>query len=131
MNDLLGKWKLTKNIKFDSFLKFTQVPWYQRQIAAYSPIDLLLTQTSFGYSKAISSLFFNSHEEIKLDGEYRMYDKIKKKYEQSDDKIKVDIIGTIVNWNETLSYKPPILTVEYTWKEGEENKSAKQEFTKY
>ena len=33
MENLLGKWKLSKQEKFDNFLIWTKITWYKRKIA--------------------------------------------------------------------------------------------------
>ena len=124
----LGKWKLNKNIEFDSFLEFNSFSWARRQIALHSNIDLLLEQNNTGYSKTINSLFFNAHEDIIMDGNFRMYDGINKKYLFENDNIIVDIIGNKIVWKEIISYNQSILTVEYIWMENSKIQNAKQEF---
>ena len=45
MEKILGSWKLVENLNFSEFLIYTQTPWYQRQIAEYSNINIVLTKT--------------------------------------------------------------------------------------
>ena len=50
MDRLLGNWKLLLNENFSEFLKFTQVPWYQRKLAEYSGIDINISKNGEEYS---------------------------------------------------------------------------------
>ena len=130
MEKLLGKWKLKDSIRFTDFLSFTRLPWYQIQIANYSTIDLHLTKLSeMKYSKKVESLFYNVNHTIDINNIYKECDDGKKiKYSISDNKIITDIIGTIVNWQEIISFNDPYLQIEYIWEEKGETKTAQQIF---
>ena len=130
MEKLLGKWKIKENIRFTQFLSFTQLPWYQIQVANYSTIDLHLTKLSeMKYSKKVESLFYNVNHTIDINNIYKECDDGKKiKYSISDNKIITDIIGTIVNWQEIISFNDPYLQIEYIWEEKGETKTAQQIF---
>ena len=75
-------------------------------------------------------MFYNTDENIILDGKYRIYDKIKKKYYLEDDVVNVDITGTIVNWKEQIYINNDNLMIKYIWEENQATKTATQEFTK-
>jgi len=130
MEKLLGKWKLKDTVRFTDFLSFTRLPWYQIQIANYSTIDLHLTKVSeMKYSKKVESLFYNVNHTIDINNIYKECDDGKKiKYSISDNKIITDIIGTIVNWQEIISFNDPYLQIEYIWEEKGETKTAQQIF---
>jgi hypothetical protein len=130
MEKILGKWKLKDSIRFTDFLSFTRLPWYQIQIANYSTIDLHLTKLSeMKYSKKVESLFYNVNHTIDINNIYKECDDGKKiKYSISDNKIITDIIGTIVNWQEIISFNDPYLQIEYVWEEKGETKTAQQIF---
>ena len=130
MEKLLGKWKLKENIRFTQFLSFTQLPWYQIQVADYSTIDLHLTKVSeMKYVKKVESLFYNVNHTININNTYKESNDGKKiKYSISDNKIITDIIGTIVNWQEIISFNEPYLQIEYVWEEEGETKTAQQIF---
>jgi len=130
MEKLLGKWKLKDTVRFTDFLSFTRLPWYQIQIANYSTIDLHLTKVSeMKYSKKVESLFYNVNHTIDINNIYKECDDGKKiKYSISDNKIITDIIGTIVNWQEIISFNDPYLQIEYVWEEKGETKTAQQIF---
>tara|TARA_B110000967_G_scaffold194294_1_gene222684 strand:+ start:1116 stop:1550 length:435 start_codon:yes stop_codon:yes gene_type:complete len=130
MEKLLGKWKLKDTVRFTDFLSFTRLPWYQIQIANYSTIDLHLTKLSeMKYSKKVESLFYNVNHTIDINNIYKECDDGKKiKYSISDNKIITDIIGTIVNWQEIISFNDPYLQIEYVWEEKGETKTAQQIF---
>ena len=130
MEKILGKWKLKDSIRFTDFLSFTRLPWYQIQIANYSTIDLHLTKLSeMKYSKKVESLFYNVNHTIDINNIYKECDDGKKiKYSISDNKIITDIIGTIVNWQEIISFNDPYLQIEYIWEEKGETKTAQQIF---
>mgnify|MGYP006132715609 CR=1 FL=1 len=130
MEKLLGKWKLKDTVRFTDFLSFTRLPWYQIQIANYSTIDLHLTKLSeMKYSKKVESLFYNVNHTIDINNIYKECDDGKKiKYSISDNKIITDIIGTIVNWQEIISFNDPYLQIEYIWEEKGETKTAQQIF---
>ena len=130
MEKLLGKWKLKDTVRFTDFLSFTRLPWYQIQIANYSTIDLHLTKISeMKYAKKVESLFYNVNHTIDINNIYKECDDGKKiKYSISDNKIITDIIGTIVNWQEIISFNDPYLQIEYIWEEKGETKTAQQIF---
>jgi len=135
MENLLGKWKLKENIRFSQFLSFTQLPWYQIQVANYSSIELQLSKISdMKYSKKVESVFYNVDHIININNTYKECNDGKKiKYNIKNNTIITDIIGTIVNWQEIISYKQPHLEIEYVWKEVDEEgnsttKTAKQIF---
>jgi hypothetical protein len=130
MENLLGKWKLKENIRFTDFLSFTKLPWYQIQVANYSNIELCLSKVSeMKYSKKVESLFYNVNHTIDINNIYKECDDGKKiKYSISDNKIITDIIGTIVNWQEIISFNDPYLQIEYVWEEKGETKTAQQIF---
>jgi hypothetical protein len=130
MEKILGKWKLKDSIRFTDFLSFTRLPWYQIQIANYSTIDLHLTKLSeMKYTKKVESLFYNVNHTIDINNIYKECDDGKKiKYSISDNKIITDIIGTIVNWQEIISFNDPYLQIEYIWEEKGETKTAQQIF---
>tara|TARA_B110000208_G_scaffold187130_1_gene244706 strand:- start:726 stop:1160 length:435 start_codon:yes stop_codon:yes gene_type:complete len=130
MEKLLGKWKLKDTVRFTDFLSFTRLPWYQIQIANYSTIDLHLTKLSeMKYTKKVESLFYNVNHTIDINNIYKECDDGKKiKYSISDNKIITDIIGTIVNWQEIISFNDPYLQIEYIWEEKGETKTAQQIF---
>ena len=131
MEKILGKWKLKNSIRFTDFLSFTQLPWYQIQIANYSNIDLHLTKISeMKYSKKVESLFYNVDHTIDINNIYKEYNDGKKiKYSISDNKIITDIIGTIVNWQEIISFNDPYLQIEYIWEANGKTKTARQVFS--
>lgn len=135
MNYLLGKWYIHKNTNFDNFLKFTQVPWYQRKIAKHSNIDLEISKIDDkNFVKKINSMFYKNEERIILDGDYHKNNTVKRKYSIDDSEnptITVDVQGSIVNWIEKIYYEDPHLVVEYIWKGKYEFVYAKQFFLKY
>ena len=101
MHNILGKWYIHKNNNFNDFLKFTQTPWYQRKIAEHSNIDLEITQNNeSSFVKTINSLFYNNKEEIEINGEYNMCDKLKKT--TLDRQGYVLFIAEVVRWSLTL-----------------------------
>ena len=136
MDNLLGKWKLVKNEGFDKFLKFTQISWYKRKIAEYSPINIEIERLpmrlrtgGYEYEKRVRSTFYKTDERITFNDEYVPSGTTRRKYTLTDDGILVDIIGSIVNWNERIYYEEPNLIVEYSWKEGTVEKFARQIFS--
>lgn len=132
MENILGNWKLKKNNNFNKFLVFTQTPWYQRIIAANSPINvsIIKKEHGYGYVKKVESAFYNSEELIILDNTFREYDKIKKRYTLENNVIDTDIKGAIVNWNEKIYKQGPSLIIEYSWLENDELQFATQDFEK-
>ena len=136
MDNLLGKWKLVKNEGFDKFLKFTQISWYKRKIAEYSPINIEIERLpmrlrtgGYEYEKRVRSTFYKTDERITFNDEYVPSGTTRRKYTLTDDGILVDIIGSMVNWNERIYYEEPNLIVEYSWKEGAVEKFARQIFS--
>lgn len=136
MDKLLGKWKLKDNICFNNFLIFTQTSWLERQVALNCSINVYIESflksphINNHYNKKVTSMFYNTDENIILDGKYRIYDKIKKKYYLEDDVVNVDITGTIVNWKEQIYINNDNLMIKYIWEENQATKTATQEFTK-
>jgi len=130
MEELLGKWRLLKNERFDDFLKFTQIPWYQRKVAGYCGIDLEITSKGLGkYEKRVNSTFYKTIEEINFNDNYIASGTTLKKYSYEEDgSVSVDIKGSIVHWRERIFYKHPNLVVEYSWIENDKCKSARQVF---
>ena len=128
MNNLLGKWKLLENKSFDDFLKFTKIPWYQRKVAAYSSINLSITQEGCSYVKSVKSTFYNTLEKIVFDDNYITSGSTRKKYSYVDGSVLVDVIGSIVNWRERIYYEYPNLIVEYIWEEDCKERMACQVF---
>ena len=132
MERLLGQWKLKENIRFTKFLSFTQLPWYQIHIANHSHIDLHLHKISdMKYSKKVSSMFYNVEHTININNTFTTHNDGKQiKYNLLDHKIITDIIGTIVNWQEIISFEDPHLKIDYVWEENGERKTASQTFEK-
>ena len=136
MDKLLGNWRLKENNNFNSFLMFTQTSWLNRRVALNCSIDVYIARIlkkplGFNhYNKQVNSLFYNMDENIILDGNPRLYDKITKKYFIKDDVVNVDIVGTIVNWKEQIYINNDNLIIKYIWMENNLTKSATQEFNK-
>tara|TARA_B110001450_G_C17480875_1_gene424162 strand:+ start:323 stop:742 length:420 start_codon:yes stop_codon:yes gene_type:complete len=130
MENMLGKWVLKENSNFTKFLSFTQLPWYQIQIANYSTIDLYLSKKGpMHYFKKVESIFYNVNHDIHINNEFKQCKDGKKiKYQLVDNKIVTDIMGTIVNWQEIISFEDPNLKIEYKWDEDGESKRASQIF---
>ena len=130
MESLLGKWKLKDSINFTDFLHFTRLPWYQIQIANYSNINLYLSKLgNMKYSKKVESVFYNVSHTIDINNEFKQCkDGTKVKYKIVDNKIVTDIIGTIVNWQEIISFEDPYLQIEYKWDKDGYPKRASQLF---
>lgn len=130
MESILGRWRLKENINFTDFLSFTELPWYQIQIAKYSNIDLHLTKLdSMKYFKKVSSTFYNVEHTIHINDTFTTYKDGKRiKYSISDNKIITDIRGTIVDWQEIISFEDPYLKIEYVWGENGILKRASQLF---
>ena len=64
MENLLGKWKLSKQEKFDNFLKWTKIPWYQRKIARYCNITTNIEQNSDNkWLKTVTATFYKMDPE--------------------------------------------------------------------
>lgn len=129
MDQFLGKWKLIKNSGFSEFLIFTETSWLSRSLALASNIEVNILKNAEGYSKTISSLFYNPHENIVFDGKYRQYGSFKKKYYIQDKSVNVDIIGDI-RWTEKIFIEDGKLIIEYFWLEGNNIKIASQDFIK-
>lgn len=130
MDQFLGKWKLIKNNRFSDFLIFTQTSWLIRSLALTSNIEVNISKNACGYSKSVSSLFYNSHEDIILDKKYSQSGSLKKKYYIQDKCVNSDIIGEIVNWNEKIFIESNKLIIEYLWLEDNMLKTATQDFIK-
>ena len=136
MDKLLGNWILKENIDFNSFLIFTQTSWLERRVALNCSINVCIkcflkspTRPNH-YNKYVESLFYNMDENIILDGKFRLYNKIKKKYYTEGDVVNVDIVGTIVHWKEQIYINNDSLIIKYIWDEDTGTKTATQEFTK-
>ena len=129
MLELVGKWKLIKKEGFSEFLKYTQVPWYQRKIAEYSSIFTDISKNDDGtFTKTVQSTFYNAEPEIidfNNDKEIKT-GTLKKRYTKLNDFINCQVIGSIVSWDEKIYYQEPFMIVEYKWKNG----SCKQYFSK-
>ena len=136
MDKILGHWRLKENNDFDNFLIFTQTSWWQRKIALNCAINISLRcflKKPNGYNhynKKVESLFYSTDENIILDNEWRQYGEIKKQYSLKDKTINVKILGTIVNWEEQIYMNNNNLVIKYEWKEGDQTKTATQEFSK-
>ncbi len=136
MDKILGYWRLKENKDFDNFLIFTQTPWWQRRIALNCAINLSLRcflknpKGHNHYNKKVESLFYSTDENIILDNEWRQYDDIRKKYSLKDQTVNVQILGTVVNWEEKIYMNNNNLVIKYVWKEGDKTKTATQKFTK-
>jgi len=132
MLSLLGKWRLIQNNDFNEFLIFTQTSWFERKIAENSNINVEIKKINENiYHKSIESLFYNTKENITLDNTFKLYDKIQKRYSYNNDRIKTDIIGTIVNWTESIFLNDNNqLVIEYVWTENGTNQHASQVFDK-
>tara|TARA_B110000208_G_scaffold71514_1_gene92001 strand:- start:49 stop:453 length:405 start_codon:yes stop_codon:yes gene_type:complete len=132
MEKILGSWKLVENLNFSEFLIYTQTPWYQRQIAEYSNINIVLTKTGEDmYNKSVDSVFYTQNEDIILDGTEREYaENIKKSYTFNDKSIDVNITGSIVNWTEQIKFIEPNLFVNYKWFINDKEFSASQVFNR-
>tara|TARA_B100000963_G_C22520956_1_gene623024 strand:+ start:480 stop:875 length:396 start_codon:yes stop_codon:yes gene_type:complete len=118
MNYLVGKWNLVEKSNFDGFLKYTQIPWYQRKIAKYCGVTTTISKNNDEtYTKSVKSRFYKMDPEI-IDfdkSEYIKSGTTKKKYSREDDVILADVLGSIVNWKERIYYQEPYLIVEYNW----------------
>lgn len=136
MDKVLGSWRLKENVNFSNFLIFTQTSWFERRIALNCSIDVyircfLKNPSGYNhYNKKVKSMFYNTDENIILDFKPRMYGPIKKIYYLEDDRVNVDIKGTIVNWREQIYINNNNLVIKYIWNEGENIKTASQEFIK-
>ena len=132
MEKLLGQWKLKENTKFSSFLSFTQLPWYQIKIAKYSNIDIHLSKIGeMKYLKKVESLFYNVEHTININNTFKKTSDGKQiKYSLVDNTLVTDIIGTIVNWQEVISFEDPYLKIEYIWEVDGGTKRASQLFEK-
>ena len=130
MENLLGKWKLKENNNFTAFLSFTHLPWYQIQIANYSNIDIYLSKLSeMKYFKKVESMFYNVEHTIDINNTFKKYSDGKQiKYSIVDNKIITDIIGTIVNWQEIISFEEPNLKIKYIWNADGKPQEANQIF---
>ena len=129
MFELVGKWKLAKKEGFGEFLKYTQVPWYQRKIAQYSNIFTDIIKNDDGtFTKTVQSTFYNADPEV-IDfnnNKEIITGTLKKKYSYLNNYISCQVIGSIVSWNEKIYYQEPNMIVEYTWPSGK----CKQYFSK-
>lgn len=132
MEKLLGQWKLKENTKFSKFLSFTQLPWYQIKIANYSNIDISLSKISeMTYFKKVESLFYNVEHTININNTFKKCSDGKQiKYSLVDNTLVTDIVGTIVNWQEVISFEDPHFKIEYIWKVDGDTKRASQLFEK-
>ena len=130
MEKILGRWKLKENIKFTDFLSFTQLPWYQIQIANYSNINLYLSKMGeMKYLKKVESVFYNVEQKIHINDTFKTCKDGKQiKYSIKDNKIITDIRGTIVNWKEFIFLENSNLKIDYVWEENGQTKSASQIF---
>ena len=103
MIELVGKWKLAKKEGFGEFLKYTQVPWYQRKIAQYSNIFTDIIKNDDGtFTKTVQSTFYNADPEV-IDfnnNKEIITGTLKKKYSYLNNYISCQVIGSIVSWND-------------------------------
>lgn len=130
MLNLVGKWKLQKQEQFDNFLKYTQIPWYQRKIARYCKVlTNIIHNDDDKFTKEVSATFYKMDPE-NIDftkDEWIKSGTTQKKYNMDGDVINVDVKGSVVNWKEKIYYQDPNMIVEYHWLDGG---FAKQIFSK-
>jgi len=130
MFNLVGKWKLQKQEQFDNFLKYTQIPWYQRKIARYCKVlTNIIHNDDDKFTKEVSATFYKMDPE-NIDftkDEWIKSGTTQKKYHMEGDIINVDVKGSVVNWKEKIYYQDPNMIVEYHWLDGG---FAKQIFSK-
>ena len=130
MLNLVGKWKLQKQEQFDNFLKYTQIPWYQRKIARYCKVlTNIIHDDDDKFTKEVSATFYKMDPE-NIDftkDEWIKSGTTQKKYNMDGDVINVDVKGSVVNWKEKIYYQDPNMIVEYHWLDGG---FAKQIFSK-
>ncbi len=130
MLNLVGKWKLKKQEQFDNFLKYTQIPWYQRKIARYCKVlTNIIHNDDDKFTKEVSATFYKMDPE-NIDftkDEWIKSGTTLKKYHMEGDIINVDVKGSVVNWKEKIYYQDPNMIVEYHWLDGG---FAKQIFSK-
>ena len=130
MLNLVGKWKLQKQEQFDNFLKYTQIPWYQRKIARYCKVlTNIIHNDDDKFTKEVSATFYKMDPE-NIDftkDEWIKSGTTQKKYHMEGDIINVDVKGSVVNWKEKIYYQDPNMIVEYHWLDGG---FAKQIFSK-
>ena len=130
MLNLVGKWQLQKQEQFDNFLKYTQIPWYQRKIARYCKVlTNIIHNDDDKFTKEVSATFYKMDPE-NIDftkDEWIKSGTTQKKYHMEGDIINVDVKGSVVNWKEKIYYQHPNMIVEYHWLDGG---FAKQIFSK-
>ncbi len=118
MENLLGKWQLSKQEKFDNFLKWTKIPWYKRKIASYCNIMTNIEQNSDNsWLKTVTATFYKMDPE-NIDfskDEWIKSGTTKKRYSREGDIINVEVKGSMVDWNEKIYYQDPNMIVEYSW----------------
>jgi len=109
MNNLVGTWKLEKNVNFGQFLEFFGYNWLRRKAALVSNIDLSLMPTSQEgvYKRKIDSTFMKDKESYIVDGKPYNNDKDLTKIH----KIEGDMLVS------TISGKPNGLKKEIKWTE--------------
>ena len=129
MDLFLGKWILKKDVHFENFLKFTEVPWIQRRFAEHNKITLVIEKWNKSYIKSVTSPFYNVEEIIKLDNQYREYDKSFKKFRIEENIIYIDIrYNTGIFWKEEVYIKDGFLISKYIWIKDNDRKLAVQIF---
>jgi len=125
MDLFLGQWKLKKEVHFDNFLKFSGVPWIMRRISGHNKINLSIEKLNESYIKTVTSPFFNSEEIIKLDNQYREYDKSFKKFRIEENIVYTDIkYKPDIFWQEEVFIKDGFLITKYIWIKDNERKLA-------
>ena len=129
MDTFLGKWVLKKEVNFDKFLKFSGVPWYQRCIAKHNKLKILIEKWKKVYVKSVTSPLYNTQEILKLDNEYRTYDKFMKRFYEKNNIIFVDVkYKNLISWNEEVNIREGFLVNKYIWNENNERHIAVQFF---
>lgn len=117
MDTFVGTWKLLHNGDFESFLKFCGYNWVKRRVALASNIDLIITSESDNeINREVASAFFNTNEKYVLDNKPRVNEEgLTKKHRFNDGKIKTEVAGVSVDWNEEISVDGNTMTVLRTW----------------
>lgn len=129
MDTFLGKWVLKKEVNFDKFLKFSGVPWFQRRIAKHNKLKILIEKWKKVYVKSVISPLYNTQEILKLDNEYRIYDKFMKKFYTEENIIYVDVkYNDELSWKEEIHIKDGVLITKYIWIKKNERHIAVQFF---
>ena len=139
MNNLVGTWKLEKNVNFGQFLEFFGYNWLRRKAALVSNIDLSLMPTAQEgvYKRKIDSTFMKDEENYIVDGKpYNNGKDLTKIHKVESDMLVSTISGkpnglkNEIKWTETIQIRDGNMVICRIWDKNGKTIGCRQIFSK-